>query len=116
MICNLRHLRRPLVYHHRQAPTSRQGRNLLLMQAKQGKEGAMITKPMTSPALHILGLSAEIYAPVCSLSCKVVSLLAGAQGRKGSSNVVLKSRRKVKSTKGSVEGAELNGNHPGDCP
>ena len=86
------------------------------MQAKQSKEGAMITEPTTSSAQYVPGLSVEIYAPDCSLSCQVGPLLAGAQGRKGSSNVVLKSRRKVKSTKGSVEGAELNGNHPGDCP
>ena len=36
-------------------------------------------------------------------------VLAGSQGRKGSSNVMLKSRRKAKIPKGSVEGAELNG-------
>lgn len=86
------------------------------MQAKQGKEGTMFTEPTTSSPYYVPGLSAEIYAPVCSPSCKVGPLLAGAQGRKGSPDVVLKSRRKVKSTKGSVEGAELNGNHPGDCP
>ncbi len=33
----------------------------------------------------------------------------GAAGRKGSSNMLSKSRRKSKTPKGSVEGAELNG-------
>ena len=42
--------------------------------------------------------------------CNMISLFcADSHGRKGSSNVQLKSRRKAKIPKGSIEGAELNG-------